>query len=243
MKNLKHIGTYLEKQAKLNRDVSILLIVIGLIGSLLYPYLLGIALIVGGFFFNSYIKNYTNYKSGLEAEKLVTQSLSTLDDSYFLINDIKLPGSYGNIDHIVLGPNGVFVIETKNYRGQIICKGDEWIRRYAGGLKIGMWGLYWRADKDYDLESPSKQVKRNAVKVKQIIESSQVFKKPLNIWVEGIVVFTNSDTDLKLTNAAVPILKIDELCDYIKNKESKIIFSTKELESIGAAILRVAKVN
>lgn len=251
MRNLKQIGTYLENKARLNRDISIPLILIGL-GGLIYSslsfnfgfiflfiiILFVVILFVGGFFLN----NYSNYKGGLEAENLVILSLQGLNDDYFLINDIKLPDSRGNIDHIVLGPNGIFVIETKNYGGQIICHGDEWIRHYEGGLKISMKGRpYWQEDRDYDLGSPSKQVKRGAVKIKQIVEAAKVFKKPLNIWVEGVVVFTNPDVELQLSNTTVTILQIDELYDHIKNKKSRIEFSSQELESIGKAILRRAE--
>lgn len=242
MKVLKESGSYLHERAKLNRNISIPIILIGL-GGLIYSfvslnsgfiYLFIFILVIGGFFF----KNYTNYQSGLEAEDLVVQYLQNLSDDYFLINDIKLPDSRGNIDHVVLGPNGIFVIETKNYSGQLICNGDEWLRHYEGGMKISMKGRpYWQEDRDYDLGSPSKQVKRGAVKIKQIIESSKVFAKPLKVWVEGIVVFTNPSVELQLSNITVPILQIDELYTYIKSKKSGIKFSSHELESIGKAIL------
>ena len=242
MRVLKESGSYLQEKAKLNRNISIPLFLIGL-GGLIYSfvsfnfgfiYLFVIALVIGGSFF----KNYTNYQGGLEAEDLVVQHLQNLNDDYFLINDVKLPDSRGNIDHVILGPNGIFVIETKNYSGQLICNGDEWIRRYKGGMK---GRPYWQEDRDYDLGSPSKQVKRGAVKIKQIIESSKIFKKPLNIWVEGIVVFTNSNVDLHLSNTTVPILQINELNGYIKSKKSGIKFSSQELESIGKAILEAAE--
>ncbi|RLJ02038.1 MAG: hypothetical protein DRP10_02525 [Candidatus Aenigmatarchaeota archaeon] len=246
MRILKHGGKYLENKAKLNRNTSIPLLIISF-GGLLYSflslnfsliYLFIIILIIGDLFF----KNYSNYKGGLEAENLVTRSLYSLSNDYYLINDIKLKDSYGNIDHIVLGPNGIFVIETKNYSGQIICKGDEWIRHYEGGLKTSMRRRpYWVSDRDYDIGSPSKQAKRNAVKIKQIVESSKIFKKSIKIWVEGIVVFTNPNVDLQLTNTTVPVLTIDELYDYIINKKSKIKFSSRELESIGKLILRLAE--
>jgi len=142
MKILKHTGNYLESKVKLNRDMSILLLLIGLGGLVGYSvlsanyisakfslmYLFIICLIVGSFF----LKNYTNYKNGLSAEKLVSEFLQNLNDDYYIINDVKLRGSQGNIDHIVLGPNGIFVIETKNYSGQIVCNGDKWIRHYEG---------------------------------------------------------------------------------------------------------------
>jgi len=247
MKILKHTGNYLESKVKLNRDMSILLLLIGLGGlgysvlsanyisakfSLMYLFI--ICLIVGSFF----LKNYTNYKNGLSAEKLVSESLQNLNDDYFIINDIKLRGNQGNIDQIVLGPNGIFVIETKNYSGKIQCNGDEWRRHYEGGLKISMTGRpYWVPDRDYDAGSPSKQVKKGAVNIKQIIESSKISKKPLKIWVEGIVVFTNPHVHLQLSNTTVTILKVDKLCPYIKSKKSGINFSLQELESIGKLIL------
>ena len=242
MKILKRTGNYLENKAKFNRNIAISLLLVG-IGGLGYSYVstnfgliyvFVISLIFGGFF----LKNYINYKKGLKAENLVEQTLQNLSDDYSSINDIKLPDSHGNIDHVVLGPNGIFVIETKNYSGQIICNGDEWIRHYEGGMKISMKGRpYWQEDRDYDLGSPSKQVKRGAVKIKQIIESSKIFNKLLNIWVEGIVVFTNPNVELQLSNTTVPILEVGQLCDYIKSKKSRLKLSSQEITSIWKTIL------
>ncbi|MBI5287057.1 MAG: thermonuclease family protein [Deltaproteobacteria bacterium] len=47
---------------------------------------------------------------------LVVEALAPLDNSHVLINDVVLPKRKGNIDHILIGPTGLFVIETKNYR-------------------------------------------------------------------------------------------------------------------------------
>jgi hypothetical protein len=48
--------------------------------------------------------------------------LKRLDDSHYLINDVILPSSRGNIDHILLTPKGIFAIETKHWDGEIICQ-------------------------------------------------------------------------------------------------------------------------
>ena len=77
----------------------------------------------------------------------------------------------GDIDHVVLGPNGIFVLETKNWIGPITCNGDLWQRSGKQNFK----------------GSPSRQVKRNASTIKHIIDSSSVFRS-YSIDVEGIVV-------------------------------------------------------
>lgn len=56
-----------------------------------------------------------NWVKGLEGENIVLEQLNTLPENYFVFHDVKLPGGYGNIDHIVVGPTGLFVIETKNF--------------------------------------------------------------------------------------------------------------------------------
>src|SRR3990172_5081014 len=63
-----------------------------------------------------YFKRRSNWHKGILGEKMVVEALTPLDNSYVLINDVLLPERRGNIDHILVGSNGVFSIETKSYR-------------------------------------------------------------------------------------------------------------------------------
>ena len=60
---------------------------------------------------------------GRIGEKSVINKLSKLSkERYILLNDVTIPKSTGGttqIDHIVVSEYGIFVIETKNYRGWI----------------------------------------------------------------------------------------------------------------------------
>ena len=119
--------------------------------------------------FYFYLRRYHIYSGGWQGEKQVAALLtSKLNDDYYLLNDLYLREGGGDIDHIVLGPNGVFVLETKNWSGSISCNGDEW----------------QRVGKRNFSGSPSRQVKRNAAKIKQIIDGNPNLR-PLGIWVEG----------------------------------------------------------
>ncbi len=118
-------------------------------------------------------KNYIIWSKGSEGEKLVTRSLRQLNDNYYLINGITLSDSRGDTDHIVLGPNGIFVIETKNYSGEISCDGDEWKRQKTS-----------KRGKSYNIEigSPSNQVKRNSKILKDLMikNKGEIFKRYSN---------------------------------------------------------------
>lgn len=234
MKNLQETGTYLEDKAKLYRNISIIFFAIGgfvlLVSyfimslTLIFIFIIIILLSIGMIF----LKFYFNYSKGLQGERITIEALQNLPDSYFLINDVNLPNGFGNIDHIVLGSNGIFVIETKNFNGEIRCEKDVWYK--YNYIRI--------ISEEHKIKSPSKQVKRNALKLKQYIESKNIFNKSLKLWVEGMVVFTKDNAILSCENPTVPILKVNQLCNYIRNKESKIKISSQELEKVTKILLR-----
>jgi hypothetical protein len=49
-----------------------------------------------------------------------------------ILHDLAVPGSRANIDHLVIGPGGVLVIDSKQYRGrlQLDPSGQLWHGRY-----------------------------------------------------------------------------------------------------------------
>jgi hypothetical protein len=175
---------------------------------------------LGAFYY--YLRKYRIYSGGWEGEKQDTKHLaSKLNDDYILLNDLYLRGGGGDIDHVVLAPNGIFVLETKNWSGDITCHGDEWQRAGKGNFK----------------GSPSRQVKRNVATVRQIIDSNPALRH-FGIWVEGIVVFTNNHSTLHLNNPSVLILKVPQLPNHILTYNGSNRFSREQLEEIGKEILK-----
>jgi Nuclease-related domain len=49
-----------------------------------------------------------------------------------VLHDLAVPGSHANIDHLAIGPGGVFVIDSKLYTGRLHLAGDGslWHGRY-----------------------------------------------------------------------------------------------------------------
>jgi len=172
--------------------------------------------------FYIYLRRYRIYNGGWVGEKQVIQLLkSRLSDEYFLLNGLHLRTGGGDIDHIVLGPSGVFVLETKNWSGEISCVGDEW----------------QRAGKSNFTGSPSLQVKRNSARIKRIIESSSSLGS-LGVYVEGIVVFTNNRATLNLKNPTVVVLKLPKLPGHITAQRNSTGLSQQQLEALGKEILK-----
>src|SRR5207244_9160005 len=93
-------------------------------------------------------RHWQGWFLGKKGESKVTQTLKALPDDYVVLNDLVLPGNKGNVDHLLIGPNGVFAIETKNYSGFVKCEEEQW---FVNGHRI---------------RSLSKQAKRNSMAVR-----------------------------------------------------------------------------
>ena len=234
MRKMKGSSSYLRNQVRKNiAKASLCLIVFVLIFaisslqmllalhmSLLAEIGLATSLVpLAGFFY--YQRKYHIYNGGWQGEKQVIKLLEKqLSDDYILLNDLYLRNGGGDIDHIVLSPNGIFVLETKNWSGVVSCQGDEWSRAGRNGFK----------------GSPSRQVKRNVLLVKRIIDSSSSLRQ-LNATVEGIVVFTNNHTTLHINNPPVTILKLAQLPSHILAQRNTRQLSREKLEDIVKEIL------
>lgn len=71
-------------------------------------------------------REYRSELKGYYGELLVMDTLKQLDDSYYVISDVRITRESGHrfdgrmlksarVDHIVIGPKGVYCIETKNW--------------------------------------------------------------------------------------------------------------------------------
>jgi hypothetical protein len=71
--------------------------------------------------------------AGAAGERRTAQLLGPLErHGWAVLHDLAIPRSQANIDHLVIGPGGVFVVDSKQYRGrlQLDPSGRLWHGRY-----------------------------------------------------------------------------------------------------------------
>jgi hypothetical protein len=169
---------------------------------------------------------------GAHGEKKVIKELSRLGDSYFLLNNVVVPPNWGDADHIVLGPNGLFVVETKTVGDTVECDGDSWRR-----LKVSKSGFSYPVP----VGNPGGQAKRNAKSLKDLLLKHEfdIFRRGApHIWVHAIVCFTNEEVELRVRNPTIEVLKLPALVEYIRIQSLDRAYSVDELRRMGEVILR-----
>lgn len=239
MKILKKNAGYVWRNIQLVKSRVILFLILLLLGFMLFiinifPYgTIGTILILTSYFLGVYTyQKYLTWKSSESSEELILNELKKLPDSYNLISNVVIPPNRGDTDYVVIGPNGIFVIETKHYGGEIKCDGDKW-QRYKIS-KRGAKYLLWAG-------SPSAQVKRNAKVLKDFLleHKEEIFKRDTpHIWIESILVFTNERAKLQVKNPSVKILKVYEISDFILAQKVPYNLDKEEIEKISCLILK-----
>ena len=76
------------------------------------------------------------WAKGADGEERLGRQLSeNLSDIGHVLHDRKVPKTKGNIDHLVIAPSGIWIVDAKNYTGKVE-------RRHVGGLFTGEDRLY-----------------------------------------------------------------------------------------------------
>lgn len=89
---------------------------------------------------------------GAAGEEKLARELARVP-GLMVLNDRRVPGTRGNIDHILVAPAGVFVVDAKNHRGMVDVKNRGWFLRPEYRLTVGgrdhsamVDGLAWQVD-------------------------------------------------------------------------------------------------
>jgi Nuclease-related domain len=73
------------------------------------------------------------WRRGAAGEQRTARLLGPLErQGWAVLHDLAVPGSQANLDHLVIGPGGVFVVDSKQYQGrlQLDPSGRLWHGRY-----------------------------------------------------------------------------------------------------------------
>lgn len=179
----------------------------------------------------SKIDELNSFIYGALGEQKVVKTLETLSDEYFLINDFNIsfsPAIYNRqendyiksvqIDHILVAPSGVFLIETKN-----------WSEKSLESLS---------------LRSPVEQIKRASFVLFKLLNnemSNYYLRLDRHHWgnkkisIKNLIVLTN--TKPKEEFQYVKILTLNELLGYVNY--FKPIFSNAETQRIADFLLKI----
>jgi hypothetical protein len=162
------------------------------------------------------------WQAGADGEREVANALDSLPDTYCVIHDVST--DYGNLDHVVVGPKGVFAIETKRWRGNVASDGN-------GGLILN-----------------GKPTEKNPIKaltgaIMGIKDRLTPLTRIEDIYIQGLVAFPISHLDARWgTTGAAHCLSPEKLGYYIEQwYNPKRVLRPDEVERIARGFAALAR--
>lgn len=165
-----------------------------------------------------------NYRKGREAEQKVLDILRvSLQAPWIIFHNLAWPHrKMGDLDLVLLGPGGGWVLEVKGYTRPTRVRGDQW--QYKS-----RWG--WRTMRKH----PGQQARRNAVALKDYLEQKGFHPG----WVQAVVVWAGDEDLLEVHDPQTPVWKLSEISErllelWVKDKwpEVQITRATEALETM-----------
>lgn len=178
-----------------------------------------------------YLNKFNTYRSGIKGEKQTISIIERLPDGYEALTSI--PIQYDNqkteLDMVVIGENGVFIIETKNHKGTIYGSFDDYeFSQHKIGQKGGEYTV--------PMKNPIKQVKRETWIISNYLKS-----KNINVWIQGIVFFSNPKTTIHILTDDVLVFDaksgIGPLYDYITHYKPKRKLNQSQMDQIKSILM------
>ena len=175
------------------------------------------------------------YEQGDIGEKYAKNKLKKLNDTYNIFCDITVPvgGKTAQLDTVVVGDNGVFVVEVKNINGKVMGDIKD---KYLTIEKTGRKGKkYYRK-----LYNPYMQVGTHTRRLESYLKSKGVYCK-----VTGLVLFRCSKfsifennavaisggKDIIFTDGTAVVKKIESNIESLKKDKEQVIENIEKLYS------------
>jgi Nuclease-related domain len=87
------------------------------------------------------------WRRGASGQRRTARLLARLERrGWAVLHDLAVPGSPANIDHLVIGPGGVVVIDSKQYRGRLRLDGYGMVWHGRQLLVSALRKVRWQAD-------------------------------------------------------------------------------------------------
>jgi hypothetical protein len=157
---------------------------------------------------------------GAAGEQAVGAKLGRLPEEYKVINNLTTP--FGNVDHVVVGPTGVFLLDTKNWRGVVAADGKGEL------LTNGK-----PTDKPH--------VRQFTGRVMGIKEKVRPLAKGRDPFFQAVFVFPSARVDANWgTTGSLHCIRDEQVCDYILETKFRKKLSPAEGDAIAQAFLALA---
>lgn len=180
---------------------------------------LAVGLLLSGIVFarrrTGVLRRYLWARQGAAGERATAHQLALLPASFVVLHDLEFPGF--NVDHVVVGPTGVWAIETKSHTGHVEERADN----------------VWRDGRPM-YRDPRRQARAGAATIAELLARATATR----YWVEALVCLPHATVTASGPLAAARVIGRQQL--LMRLRLGPVVLDREARDRI-VRVLRAAK--
>jgi hypothetical protein len=149
---------------------------------------------------------------------------AALDSRWTIFSNIQLPDRRGDLDLVLVGPGGVWLVEVKTLGGTVRAREGTWERRVRGG-----WARI--------TPSPAEQATRNAVRLREFLQREGIDIR----WVESAIALGKAQPVAGFAGSQPPVWQLPTLATDVAALRTDRVPPAAVLPQIEAVLRREAE--
>lgn len=169
-------------------------------------------------------KQRADLRKGARGEIAIGLLLANFPDTFCVINDLAT--RFGNIDHVVIGPTGVFALDTKNWRGTVSADGKGELLLNGRAIENGKTFV--------------KPFVRRVMEVKDRLKGLA----QCDFYIQPIFVFTSAFVDANWgRTGSVFCMRDEQVYEFIVENEKPDRLKPEQVRTIARAFAALARMD
>ncbi|MFN3983337.1 MAG: hypothetical protein ACK4SA_23410 [Caldilinea sp.] len=187
---------------------------------------------IGSYYINRYARRrWPGSRFFERPDEVLERNMKGFDDKYAYFA-MSLPVGY-----VLAGPNGVTVFAVRSDKGRVIVDGEKWREPFSIGRIFTMFSREGVGNPSHDLEDQKQKIRQVLGQMQDDADSAN----PLaSVPVDGAAVFLNQEIRLELNNPTVPVLRGDQIKDYVRARAKEVKLSNAAVRALTERLVEQA---
>ena len=165
-------------------------------------------------------KERLSYRAGFLGEHEVAMELERLSEKFTIFNNVNT--KRGNLDHVVVGPTGLFAIETKNWNGLISAASDGELMQNGKA-------------------ATTPHVRKFIARSMMVREQAIALTNSDDFYVRAVMVFPKAHVDVLYgATGKVHCVRLNRLRDYIEDQNYSAKLNPSRVSELVRALQGIA---
>ncbi|MFN8489823.1 MAG: hypothetical protein U0350_19715 [Caldilineaceae bacterium] len=174
---------------------------------------------LGSHYINRYARRpWPDSKTRARPDEVLERNMKGFDDKFVYFAH-SLPASH----NVLVGPCGILLFTLRIDNGKVVVNGDRWREPFSAGRLLRMMAQEGIGD-------PPRELAEQKQKLQAFLNKDGA--NFANVPIEGAVVFLSNAAQLELDNPTVPVLRLDQVKEYVRRKAKDVKLSNATLREL-----------